>query len=167
MRLSAWRSAILFFAGALVSAGAMQLLPQQTLNASVAHGNDKFSMVTVPIAPGEGDAVFVLNHLTGDLTGAVLTNSAGTFTHYYFRKVAADFQTVLAVPDPKYAIVSSQANLRSGSGLQPANGVIYVGELSSGMVFAYTFQMPRGRGAAAPLELVPMGSFPFAAGVRG
>lgn len=154
-------------AGAVVAAAVFQFSPQQPLKASVALGNDKFSMVTVPVAPGEPEAVFVLNHLTGILRGAAFNNSTNTFTHHFIYNVAADFQTAAGTPEPKYAIVSSAASLRSSGGIQPANGVIYVGELSSGAVIAYGFQMPRGRAAAAPAGLIRMDGFLFAESVGG
>ena len=158
---------VLLAVGAVLGAGLMQMLRQDHVKAQVAHGNDKFSMATVPIAPGEGDAVFVLNHLTGVLRGAALNNSTGTFTHHYLRNVALDFQTALGTPEPKYAIVSSSANLRGTGSMQPANGVLYIGELSSGAVIAYTFQMPRGRGIPAPLEVTKIDFFKFAEAVGG
>jgi len=159
------RSLVVFAAGVLCAAAVLHLRHEKPALAQVAHGNDKFSMVTVPIAPGEGDAVFVLNHLTGVLRGAALNNSTGTFTHHFLHNVAADFQTALGTTEPKYAIVSSQANLRSSGALQPAQGVLYIGELSSGAVIAYTFQMPRGRGVPAPFDITKLDFFKFAESV--
>lgn len=165
MKLPSSRSIVLMGIGALLSAVVLQALPQREIKASVALGNDKFSMCTVPIAPGEGDAVFVLNHLTGVLRGAALNNTTGTFTHHYLRNVAADFQSAAVTPDPKFAIVSSTANLRGSGRVQPANGVLYIGELSSGAVISYTFQMPRGNGVAAPMEVIRGDAFLFAEAV--
>ncbi|MCA9038480.1 MAG: hypothetical protein KDA91_25315 [Planctomycetaceae bacterium] len=140
---------------------------EQPLKATVAHGNDKFSMVTVPVAPGDPEAVFVLNHLTGVLRGAAFNNSTNTFTHHFIYNVAADFQGAIASPEPKFAIVSTQASLRSGAGAQPANGVIYIGELTSGIVIAYGFPMPRGRAAAVPGGLFRLDAFQFTESVGG
>ncbi len=152
---------------AILAAAALQFSSQKPLKASVAMGNDKFSMVTVPVAPGEPEAVFVLNHLTGILRGAAFNNSTNSFSHNFIYNVAADFQTAAGTPEPKYAIVSSSANLRSSGGVQPANGVIYVGELSSGAVIAYGFQMPRGRATPVPAGLIKLDGFLFAESVGG
>jgi hypothetical protein len=81
MRKSFQQSTIAFAAGVLLTAAAgyLFLTPVQHAQAQVANGNDKFSMVTVPISAGnENYAVFVLNHLTGVLRGAALNNSTGT-----------------------------------------------------------------------------------------
>lgn len=165
MKLPSTRSIVLLAAGAFLCAVVMQFLPRQEIKASVALGNDKFSMCTVPIAPGEGEAVFVLNHLTGVLRGAALNNTTGTFTHHYLRNVAADFQSAAVTPEPKFAIVSAMANLRGSGRVQPANGVLYIGELSSGAVISYTFQMPRGNAVTAPMEVIRGDAFLFAEAV--
>lgn len=153
--------------GVAIGLGAMLVQRPEPLKAGNAHGNDKFSMCTVPISPRESEAVFVLDHLTGVLRGGWVNGQAGTFTHTYLRNVAADFNLNPATPEPKYAIVSGGANVQAGGRTQVANGVIYVGELTSGTVVAYGFAMPTGRGSAVPLELVRIGGFSFREAVGG
>ncbi|MEQ9411007.1 MAG: hypothetical protein RIK87_25070 [Fuerstiella sp.] len=153
--------------GVVLGAALMTLKPQQPLKASSAHGNDKFSMCTVPVTIGESDAVFVLDHLTGVLRGGFLNVQTGGFSHTFLRNVALDFQVNPATPEPKYAIVSGPANLRTSGGNQPANGVLYIGELTSGAVIAYGFAQPRGRGVPAPLEVVRLDAFTFREAVGG
>lgn len=157
------RSAIPFVFGVLLASAAwLFVTPVRHAQAQVANGNDKFTMVTVPISGGnENYAVFVLNHLTGVLRGAALNNATGTFTHHYVYNVGADFQTAAATPDPKYAIVSSFATFQASGAGQPANGVIYIGELSSGAVIAYGFQLPRGRVQQAPMGMTKLDFFKF------
>ncbi|MCA9083253.1 MAG: hypothetical protein KDA81_04315 [Planctomycetaceae bacterium] len=148
--------------GVILGAGTMLLTPQQKVAASAAAGNDKFSMCTVPVATiAETDAVFVLDHLTGILRGGYLNSGTGAFTHTYLRNVAADFQLNPSTPEPRYCIVAGPANLRSGGGNQPANGVLYIGELTSGAVIAYGFGRPQGRGSVAPMEVVRIDGFAF------
>jgi hypothetical protein len=165
MMKSIQRSVFPFCAGVLLTAAAGYLFvaPVQVAKGQVANGNDKFTMVTVPIGGGnENFGVFVLNHLTGMLRGAVLNNATGTFTHHYVYNVAADFQTATATPDPKYAIVSTFAAFQSAGGPgQPAKGALYVGELSSGAVIAYGFQLPQGRIGTAPMGMTKMDFFKF------
>ncbi|HAD58588.1 MAG TPA: hypothetical protein DCG12_05050 [Planctomycetaceae bacterium] len=144
--------------GAILGAGAMNLRPQPELKANSAHGNDKFSMCTVQTSIRGTDAVFVLDHLTGTLRGGwVATN--GQFTNAYQRNVTQDFQLNPATPDPKFAIVSGYAAL--GGTANAANGIVYVGELTSGSVVAYGFAQPNARNAGVPLELVRLGAFTF------
>ncbi|HQZ64521.1 MAG TPA: hypothetical protein PLY87_05575 [Planctomycetaceae bacterium] len=160
------RSAMVFAAGALVMGAATCFWPQPEIKAAVANGNDKFTMVTVPlIETGENEAVFVLNHLTGALTGGVINIQTGKFGYKYVHNVAADFQTAAKTPEPKYAIVAAPVNLQASGGIQPAWGVIYVGELSSGAVIAYGFPRPTSRNAGSIMTLVKLDFFQFSESV--
>ena len=147
--------------GAVLGAGVISMKSPEPLKAGNAHGNDKFSMCTVPVSSRESEAVFVLDHLTGVLRGGWYNGQSRAFTHGYLRNVATDFQVNPATPEPKYAIVSGLANIQASGGAQAANGIVYVAELTSGQIIAYGFAMPRGRGAAQPLELIRLGNFPF------
>lgn len=158
------RSSGIFVLGLMVGAGAMLLKPQDTVKASSASGNDKFSMATVPVTNGYGDTeiVFVLDHLTGLLRGGLLNTQANKFTFIYERNVATEFNLNPSTPEPKYALVGGPASLRSGGGgMTPANGAIYVAELTSGQVVAYTFPAPRGQGVNGVIPLIPIDGFPF------
>lgn len=162
------RSTMMFAAGAFVMGAATYFWPQPEIKASVANGNDKFTMVTVPLMEtGEIEGVFVLNHLTGQLTGGAIHAQSGKFGYSYMHNVAADFQTSKKTPEPKYAIVSGTANLQSSGGVQPAFGVIYIGELSSGAVIAYGFPRPTNRNAGSAMPLVKLDFFKFADSVGG
>ncbi len=157
-------SAITFAAGALAMAAVMYLLPQKSAQAPVASGNDKFTMITVPtLETGNAEAVFVLNHLTGVLAGGVIDEQSSKFAYSYLHNVAADFQA--NAKDPKYAIVTGPANLRSGGGVAPAYGLVYVAELSSGAVIAYGFPRPSNRNKGTVMELVKLDFFKFAESV--
>lgn len=160
------RSAMLFAAGAFVMGAAAYFWPQPEIKAAVANGNDKFTMCTVPLSEvGEVEAVFVLNHLTGVITGGAIYIQTGKFGYRFLHNVAADFQTSVKTPEPKYAIVSGTANLRDTGGVQPAFGVIYVGELSSGAVIAYGFARPNSRNVGAVIPLVKLDYFKFSESV--
>ncbi len=162
MKTSALRSVAVFCAGAVVMAAVMTILPQRQAQAPVANGNDKFSMITVPLQEtGVPEGVFVLNNLTGTLVGGALNEATSKFNYRYMHNVAADFQTG-NTPDPRYAIVTGPANLRSTGGVQPAFGVIYVAELSSGRVIAYGFPRPTNRNIGATMPLVILDAFQFA-----
>lgn len=154
------RQPTLIFALGIALGGALAAFrPQQTVTAASAHGNDKFSMCTVEVARNDTEAVFVLDHLTGILRGGVLNN--GRFTQTYLRNIAQDFQMNPATPEPKYAFVSGHVNLQGSGAAQPATGVLYVGELTSGAVVAYAYGRPSARGSATPMELVRLDGFSF------
>lgn len=159
------RSATMFTAGALMMALVAYAIPQNPAKGAVANGNDKFTMVTVQLSeavPVEG--VFVLNHLTGVLAGGALNEQDNRFDYKYLHNVAADFQTG-ATAEPKYAIVSAPCNLRRAGGLQVGYGVIYIGELSSGAVIAYTFPRPSNQNIGTTMPLVKLDYFKFAESV--
>ena len=147
--------------GVILGISFIALKPYQPVKASAANGNDKFSMCTCRVASGESEAVFVLDHLTGVLSGGFLNSQSNSFSHRYLRTVSQDFQLNPATPEPKYSMVSGDAQLRTSGGLQPANGLIYVAELTSGAIIAYGFAVPRGRGVSTPLEIFRIDAFPF------
>ena len=162
MKKSILRSGALFLAGAVAMGAVYTVIPHKQAQAPVANSNDKFSMVTVPILETfNQEAVFVLNNLTGVLVGSVINEQTGKFTHRYLRNVAADFNTG-NTPEPKYSIVTGPVNLRGSGGVQPAYGVIYVAELSSGAVIAYAFNRPTNRNAGATMEIAKLDFFQFA-----
>ncbi|MEZ6063658.1 MAG: hypothetical protein R3C19_25190 [Planctomycetaceae bacterium] len=153
---------VLVMVGALVGGAAVWSLPQDQLRASTAGGNDKFSMVTVPVTGvADTEAVFVLDHLTGILRGGHINGGGNGFTCLYQHNVAADFQVNPNTPQPKYVIISGAAQLRSqGGGGQPANGILYVAEQTSGMVVAYGFSQPNNNSGPTG-DIVRIGVFPF------
>ncbi len=159
------RSVAVFGAGVVAAAAILTALPQRQAQAPVANGNDKFSMVTVQLQEtGVPEGVFVLNNLTGMLVGGAINESTSKFSNRWVHNVAADFQTG-NTPDPRYAIVTGPANLRSAGGVQPAFGIIYVGELSTGRVIAYGFPRPTNRNVGSTNPLVILDYFQFAEGV--
>ena len=137
--------------------------PYEPTAADTAVAGDKFAMVTVPVGqaavPGANyEAVFVLDKLTGKLSGAVINDQSGKFTHAYFRNVAADFRLAR---EGDYIIVSGAASLPSRGRVQMANGIIYVGELTTGKVAAYGFNYASSNRPVGPLELFALDYFPF------
>lgn len=158
----------IFALGAMVGAATLAILPSNELKAVSANSNDKFSMATVTVSTGieDTEAIFILDHLTGLLRGGFM-NPNGQFAYTYFYNVAGDFQINPATPEPKYCIVAGRSALRSAGGSQPANGVVYVAELTSGNVIAYGFPAPRGRGSAAPIPMIRLDGFGFREAVGG
>ena len=119
----------------------------------------KFGMMTTTMGL-DVEGVFVLDYLTGRLTGAVMNTRTGKFGVMYTRVIAADFG-VDPKTTPQYAFVGGRAAL-SGRGATPASSVIYVGELNSGKVICYAmkYTIPRTK-VRVPQPLIPRDAFPF------
>lgn len=129
--------------------------------------DDKFAICTVETQPvsqlgSSPEAVFVLDFLTGRLSGAMLNQQSVTFTNFWFRNVAADFNLKPnAASKAKYTIIPGNGNLVNAGGAVLATGCIYIGELTSGKVVCYTFVVNNARVPlpVAPLEPVAFFSF--------
>ena len=128
--------------------------PHEHAAAVVGDRNDKFAMVTAQMDVTDFvEGVFVLDFLTGQLRGASINPATGTFTFFYARNVAADFNVDPNEPGT-YAVVSGRTNLPNAGRIQRAASCVYVAELNSGRVIAYSFTLnPAGRGNAAPVPL--------------
>lgn len=137
------------------------LWPHEPVHAVSNDRHDKFAIFTVEVSaltPLEG--VFVLDFLTGRLTGAVLNNVNGKFTTAYYRNVAADFGTRPGV-DPQYAVVSGRVQLPTRGGVTKGTGAIYVAEFTSGKLAAYSFPYRISPRALPPQQLIPEDFFAF------
>ncbi len=166
-RLTDNRIAVLAF-GLLAGLCLSTFWPHQPLSAGTSDRDKNFGMITVAardIALGgvsdKQDAVFVLDFVTGRLKGAVLNGRTGTFTNFYFRDVAADFDVDPTKGDPHYAIVAGISQLPARGRINWANGVLYIGELSSGRIHAYAFPYNATRGKQAPVQMTLVDGFPF------
>ena len=150
--------------GLLAGISIASIWPHEPVAASSADRNQKFAMITTPCGAGN-EAVFVLDFLTGRLTGACVgrTKSGSTdFINFYARNVAEDFK-VAGGNEPYYAISGGLAEIQGRGGAQWGGSAVYVAELNSGGVIAYA--MPY-RVSQTPLPAVPLvilGQFPFRA----
>ncbi|HUG91164.1 MAG TPA: hypothetical protein VML55_10035 [Planctomycetaceae bacterium] len=142
--------------------------PHEPLAARATDRDARFAMTTIPVRDitisgfrDNLDGVFVLDFLTGRLTGAVLNNKTGQFFHFYGRNVAADFNVDPNAGNPAYAIVTGNTGLSSQRGVTFANGTIYIGEMNSGLVIAYAFPYVDSNRPLPPTELVKVAAFPF------
>ncbi|MDA1014651.1 MAG: hypothetical protein O3A00_09400 [Planctomycetota bacterium] len=137
------------------------LWPHEPLHAVSNDRSSKFAIFTTEVAaltPMEG--VFVLDFLTGRLTGAVLNNTSGKFTTAYFRNVAADFG-VKPRAKPDYAVVSGRVQLPARGGITPATGAVYIAEMTSGKVAAYTFPFINSQAPVPPVQMGILDFFSF------
>lgn len=147
-------------AGTLLGMTISYYCPSEPAYAETAAVGDKFAMATVNTIALNSEAVFVLDMVTGRLIGGGYTTMSGIFTHSFSRNLAADFK---ATKNAQYVMVSGNANLRQngGGGAQPASGVIYVGELQSGLVNMYGFYYPQSSTPLPTQELTLIGTFPW------
>jgi hypothetical protein len=152
------RRAVWFVLGALAGLGLASFWPAEPVHAIATDRSDRFALSTVEVGPTSPEAVFVLDFLTGRLTGALLNAQSGIFTNFYFRNIAADFD-VGRDAKAKYAIMSGLGNMTSGAGLSTSQGIIYIGELNSGKVAAYRF--PYRVSQTPILEPMPLELFAF------
>ncbi len=156
--MTADRRMVWLLTGVLAGVGLAALWPAETAHAIATDRSDRFAVCTVDVGPGTPDAVFVLDFLTGRLTGALLNPQSGIFTNFYFRNVAADF-VIDPNTKPKYAMIPGAGILNSGGGVTTASGVIYIGELASGKLVAYRFPFRTSR---VPLDdILPLDPFAF------
>lgn len=136
------------------------LWPHEPLSAGSSDRSEKFAIITAPVAVG-AEAVFVLDFLTGRLTGASLnrTRQGTAFVQFYFRNLTDDFN--LGGGDPNFAITAGFAELQNRGGAQWGSNAIYVAELNSGMVRAYAVPYRVTQVKQPAVGLFPVDQFPF------
>lgn len=137
--------------------------PHEPAMAEAVDRSEKFAMCTVRTQAGSSDAVFVLDFLTGRLVGGAYLAQTGSFQSYA-RNIASDFNIDAGTP-AQYTIAPAFIEVRAGGtaagGGTPASGAIYVGEMNSGRVMLYGFIYRSSGRPGPPIELRPLGTFPF------
>ncbi len=147
--------------GLVVGMSIASIWPHEPLSAATADRNEKFGLITAPVSVNS-EAVFVIDYLTGRLSGALLqrTRSGTAFVNFYYRNLAEDFK-VGASGEPYYAVSSGFAEIPNTGGSQWGQSALYVAELTSGKVGAYAIPYQITQRALPPQPLTPIGSFPF------
>ena len=132
------------------------------VHAMTAQANETFAVCTTPLTTGLGggaEGFFVLDFLTGDLSGGLLSPATGTFGVVYRHNVLNDlgFQPGQA-KDPRFLLVAGQAELPRRGRMAMAPSVLYVTDCSSGATVAYgiPFGPQQGVAAGAALPLLPL-----------
>ncbi len=128
-------------AGLSIGLAVSYFSPQSPVLAVATHGTENFAMCTASL-DGDVEGVCVLDSLTGDLKLAVISPFGGKFTSLFETNVAKDFSAkgAAANKNAKYLLVSGNSDMRpvaGGGNLQPARSVIYVAELTTGIVNSY------------------------------
>lgn len=147
-------------AGTLLGLAIAYYCPEEPAYADSAASGEKFSMCTVNTIIGQSETVFVLDHLTGRLVGGQYSNTSNGFVASYTRNIAADFKVV---NNAQYVMVPGQAVFSGGGNMPPANGAIYIGELNSGIVAMYGYNVPSSGRPVGNLPITPVATFPWRA----
>ncbi len=123
--------------GGLILCG---LWPQAPLHAVATDRVDTFAMATGYVDEGV-EAVYFLDFLTGDLSAVALSSRQGLGFAAGYGYPGANLMADLGVDaakKPKYMMVTGAAYMRRGAGgTQLSPSVVYVAEVSTGMVAAY------------------------------
>jgi hypothetical protein len=150
---------VLLACGLVMGLGISFYWPHEPLKAD-STSLDKFSLCTTSSLPGQSDAVFVLDSVTGRLVGGVHNVQTGTFSQAWARSVATDFGVL---ENAQYLMASGFLRTQGTSGGTPAQSGIYVAELTSGKVWLYGFLL-NNRNQVSASELVPIANFSFREG---
>ena len=143
----------------LVVSGA---LPHSPAQASASSQLDNL-VISTGTVDGDGEGVFILDALSGDVMGWVLNPNTGTFTAGFKYNIVKDLG-IDPTKSPKYVMVTGTQQFRRGAGgAQPGGCVLYVAELTSGKMIALGFPWNRALrngsqtyfGAFQKLEVVP------------
>jgi hypothetical protein len=160
---TAWRRWSYLAAGVIVGLVLGGLWPDSPAHAVATAQIESFAVCTAPI-DDEGEGIFFLDYLTGDLKGATLSPNNGKFAAFFQANVTADLG-IDPSKAPKYLLVSGVNNFRrAAGGPQFGSSTIYVAELTSGKVVAYGIPWQRNaRNANAPIQanLMLLDSFQF------
>lgn len=133
--------------------------PAEPALAGSADSNQKLSICTVETQGGQSDAVFVLDHVTGRLTGAAYSAQAAEFNQFYGRSIAQDFGLT---EGGMYVMAPGSLLLQGRSaGDPPGLGGVFIAELTSGKVALYGFGYSNRRQGAPPRELVALATYNF------
>ncbi len=151
--------------GLMLLAGLLagSLLSNSPIHAVATSQQDNLIMCTGNI-DGQGEAVYILDVITGALKTYVL-NTNGKFTIRYENNIITEWK-LDTQRSPKYTLVTGQHVFRRRAGMPDVgNSVLYVAELTTGKMVAYG--MPWNRnirnqvGAAAVGKLVPLDMVQF------
>jgi hypothetical protein len=122
--------------GLVIGLNIQGLWPSVPLHATSTHGLDKFAIATGLVDNGV-EALYFLDYLTGDMRAAVINPKTGKFNSFYTRNIAADFGG--AGRATGYLMVTGFADMpRGANNFQFAQSIVYVADVTTGSVAAYT-----------------------------
>ena len=150
----------------LVVAG---LCPSVPLHAVATDKIDTFSMATGAVE-GDYEAVYFLDHLSGDLHAYVIGRMArggfGVLQHGFRNVIEEDFKTD-GDKTPKFLMLTGISDLNrrgTGGNALPSRAVVYVADVTSGAAVAYALPFnttQHNAGMFVETPLVPICKFPI------
>jgi hypothetical protein len=114
------------------------LWPEKSAQAVGANQNDKIVMATGQM--DDGEAVFVLDTVTGNLAALRLHPKSGRFNASFVRNITRDFFDMEKAKSaaPQYTMVTGAERFSRSGPATAIPTVLYVAEATSGRMVAYT-----------------------------
>ena len=137
--------------------------PQIELHASATQGVENFAIATGMIGNGV-EGLYFLDFTTGDLKASVVNPKTGKFNSAFSHNILTDFGPI---KNPKFLVVTGEANMPRGRApFQYAQSIVYVAEVTTGQVMAYSVPWNSARQAAQQPQqggFVPLDTLRFRA----
>ncbi|HEX3870946.1 MAG TPA: hypothetical protein VHV77_10945 [Pirellulales bacterium] len=150
--------------GIAIGLTAASLWPRTPLHATATDRTESFAICTGS-ADGTNEAVFTLDFLTGELSGAVVNPTTRSFTATYKRNIMSDLK-VEPGRNPKYVMCTGLGDLRPVGNMQFGSSFVYVAEVTTGMmgIYAFPFNVAiqnNNRGGTITSEFIPLQVVPI------
>ena len=126
--------------------GSAPVLPldELKLRAAASHGSETFAMAT-GAADENGEAVFMLDYLTGDLSCFVLHSRTNKFNAMFKTNVWKELPVEKGKKATYVMCTGSWSPLKGGAnGQRPADCVVYIADCNTGYFAAYSFPWVSG-----------------------
>jgi hypothetical protein len=127
--------------------------PQTPLHAVATDRVDTFAIATAYLDEVH-EAICFLDFLTGDLKAAALSKQKGKFNAFFTYNVNVDLG-VDPSKSPRFLMVTGLADLvrQGGARVSPSRSVIYVAEITTGKLAAYSIPWsPAAHAAGQPIK---------------
>jgi hypothetical protein len=141
------------------------MFPHTPIHAVATDRTESF-LVATGMVDSDIEALYLLDCLTGDLRAAVMGKGGGAFSAIFTYPGAKLLQDFGLDPskNPKFLMVTGLVDMRSGSQSNFGASVVYIVELTTGKIAAYTIPWSRSvwnTRKFVPGVLVPVGMLPF------
>ncbi len=151
-------------AGVFIGVIAGAFWARTPLQATATDRSESFAICTGS-ADGSMEAVFTLDFLTGELSGAVINPTTRQFTATYKRNIMSDLK-VEPGKTPKYVMCTGTGELRPVGNMQYGNSFVYIAEVTTGLlgIYAYPFNpaiQNNNRGGTITSEFIPLQIVPI------
>ena len=141
--------------GILAGAAIGVFWPPQYSWATATDRHENF-LIATGFVDGDHEAVYMLDHQNGLLLCTIINRQTGKFGQLYRRPIAQDF----GVPptQARYMMVTGRVTIRSEPRAQTC---LYLTEVRSGQMIAYTFPWLGEQPGQAVGNLIPLDKFRF------